>query len=98
MNIIECHFEFSGFDDRLVKAGTAVYLWNLCQQFHAAGHEVTALTAAHGLLPGLSASHQVTPLDWSFEGTLPVRLDPLAWPGYPEQVMVAVSVSVPLLR
>lgn len=98
VNIIECHFEFSGFDDRLVKAGTAVYLWNLCQQFHAAGHDVTALTAAHGLLPTLRASHEVTSLGWRFDGTLPIRLDPRAWPGYPEQVMVPVSATAHLIR
>ena len=53
MNIIECHFEFGGFDDHLVRGGISVYLWNLCRQFRAAGHRVTALTAAHGLLPEL---------------------------------------------
>jgi len=54
MDIIECHFEFSGFDDSLVKAGTSVYLWNLVRQFRDAGHWLSALTPSHGLLKEFS--------------------------------------------
>ncbi len=86
MHIVECHLEFSGFDDRLVKAGTSVYLWNLSQQFRAAGHRVTALTPAHGLLTYLRARHILKRLDWRFEGRIPLRLDPVVWPGYPEEL------------
>jgi len=92
LRIIECHFEFSGFDDHLVKAGTSVYLWNLVRQFKAAGHEVTAVTPAHGLLPELREKHEVTDLGWEATDDIPVRLDPLVWgEGFPEQVTLSVT-------
>ncbi|MEU2776267.1 glycosyltransferase [Streptomyces sp. NPDC007162] len=91
MRIIECHFEFSGFDDHLVKAGTSVYLWNLARQFKAAGHETGAVTAAHGLLPLIAERYEVTPLDWSAHERIPVRLDPLHWPHFPEATTLDVT-------
>lgn len=91
MRIIECHFEFSGFDEHLVKAGTSVYLWNLVRQFKAAGHETGAVTAAHGLLPEIAKKHDVTPLDWRVRERIPVRLDPVEWPGLPEDVTLDVT-------
>ena len=75
MHIIECHFEFSGYDDQLVKAGTSVYLWNLVRQFRDKGHQVTAVTAAHGLLPRLRRDHEVEELDWTLDEELPVPED-----------------------
>ena len=56
VNIIECHFEFGGFDDQLVRGGISVYMWNLCRQFSPSGHAVTGLTAGHGLLPERGAA------------------------------------------
>jgi glycosyltransferase involved in cell wall biosynthesis len=91
LRIIECHFEFSGFDDHLVKAGTSVYLWNLARQFKAAGHHTGAVTAAHGLLPLLREQYEVTELDWHGEDEIPVRLDPAVWPGFPETITLPVS-------
>lgn len=91
MHIIECHFEFSGFDDHLVKAGTSVYLWNLSQQFRERGHRVTALTAAHGLLPSLRSGYDVEELDWAYTGEIPVPLDPAVWPGFPAVASVPVD-------
>ncbi|WP_329251678.1 NUDIX domain-containing protein [Streptomyces sp. NBC_01478] len=91
MHIIECHFEFSGFDDRLVKAGTSVYLWNLARQFRDAGHRVGAVTPAHGLLPLLREHYEVVDLDWRTDDEIPVRLDPAEWPGHPETVRLPVS-------
>ncbi|MGP2436184.1 glycosyltransferase [Streptomyces sp. JW3] len=91
MRIIECHFEFTGFDDQLVKAGTSVYLWNLVRQFKAAGHDTGAVTAAHGLLDVIGEEHTVTELDWQFAGRIPVRLDPARWPGFPETVTLDVT-------
>lgn len=93
MHIIECHLEFSGYDDHLVKAGTSVYLWNLAQQFRAAGHRVTAITAAHGLLPDLEDRHTLERLDWRFEGTVPFRLDPAVWEKFPEKLELAVTAE-----
>jgi glycosyltransferase AcbS len=93
VQIIECHFEFSGFDDHLVKAGTSVYLWNLARQFRAAGHRVTAVTPAHGLLPLLREKHEVTELDWRAEDDIPVRLDPSVWPGFPEEVTLKTAAQ-----
>ncbi|HEX6527948.1 MAG TPA: glycosyltransferase [Streptosporangiaceae bacterium] len=93
MNIIECDFEFSGFDDHLVKAGTSVYLWNLCRQFRAAGHNVTCLTPAHGLLGRLRERHVVSTLDWRYTDTIPVRLDPVIWPDKAGQAAVPVAVT-----
>jgi glycosyltransferase AcbS len=93
MHIIECDFEFSGFDDHLVKAGTSVYLWNLCQQFHASGHRVTGLTPAHGLLGRLREQHEITALDWRYAADVPVRLDPRIWPGFPGQATIPVAAT-----
>jgi glycosyltransferase involved in cell wall biosynthesis len=93
VDIIECDFEFSGFDDHLVKAGTSVYLWNLCRQFQSLGHRVTALTPAHGLLGLLRERHQVRTLDWHWREDVPVRVDPAIWPASGGQVMVPAEVS-----
>ncbi len=98
MNIIECHFEFGGFDDHLVKGGISVYLWNLCRQFRAAGHQVTGLTAAHGLIPRLRDRHEITTLGWRASAAIPVRLDPRVWPGFPGQVTLPVSATAHRLR
>ncbi|MEW2621599.1 NUDIX domain-containing protein [Streptomyces sp. NPDC048106] len=92
MHIIECHFEFSGFDDHLVKAGTSVYLWNLARQFRDQGHRVGAVTPAHGLLPLLSERYEVVDLDWRTDDEIPVRLDPAEWPDQPETVRLPMSV------
>ncbi|RPE38943.1 hypothetical protein EDD90_1889 [Streptomyces sp. Ag109_O5-1] len=91
MRIIECHFEFSGFDDHLVKAGTSVYLWNLVRQFKSAGHETGAVTAAHGLLDVIAEKHTVTELDWEFRDRIPVRLDPADWSAFPETVTLDIT-------
>ncbi|WP_329214033.1 glycosyltransferase [Streptomyces sp. NBC_00683] len=91
MRITECHFEFSGFDDHLVKAGTSVYLWNLARQFRDAGHQVGAVTAAHGLLPVLREKHEVVDLDWRIEDDVPIALDPSQWPGFPEVLTLHIS-------
>lgn len=93
MHIIECHLEFSGYGDHLVKAGTSVYLWNLAQQFRAARHRVTAITAAHGLLPYLAARHTLERLDWHFEGSVPIRLDTAVWAGFPEELELAITAE-----
>jgi glycosyltransferase AcbS len=93
VDIIECDFEFSGFDDHLVKAGTSVYLWNLCRKFHAAGHLVTCLTPAHGLLGHLRERYSVTALDWRYTAKIPVRLDPAIWPGFGPQGQAEVTVT-----
>jgi len=93
VDIIECDFEFSGFDDHLVKAGTSVYLWNLCRHFHAAGHRVTGLTPSHGLLARLRERHEITELGWRCSADIPVRLDPRSWPTFPEQVSIPVSAT-----
>ncbi|HTZ42839.1 MAG TPA: hypothetical protein VMB79_03185 [Jatrophihabitans sp.] len=88
MNIIECHVEFGGFSDDLIKGGISVYLWNLCRQFRSLGHQVSALTAAHGLLPVLRERYEVHDLDWSPELAIPVPLDPQVWPEHgPHQVI-----------
>lgn len=92
MDIIECDFEFSGFDDHLVKAGTSVYLWNLCRKFNAAGHSVTCLTPAHGLLGRLRERYSVSALDWRYTARIPVRLDPAIWAGQ-GQAEVAVTAT-----
>ncbi len=98
MDIIECHFEFSGYDDQLVKAGTSVYLWNLVRQFRDTGHQVTAVTAAHGLLPRLRRDHEVEELDWTLDEELPVRIDPTLWPDRPEQVGLPIHVHAHRIR
>jgi glycosyltransferase AcbS len=93
MDIIECDFEFSGFDDHLVKAGTSVYLWNLCRQFRAAGHSVTCLTPAHGLLGRLRERYPVRTLDWRYTAEIPIRLDPAIWPQFAGRGQANVGVT-----
>ncbi|MFE9185941.1 glycosyltransferase [Micromonospora haikouensis] len=88
MHIIECHFECTGFDDSLVQAGTSVYLWNLVRQFRDRGHRVTALTAAHGLIPLLRRDHDVVETDWRSTGEITIPVDPDRWPGHPDGVTV----------
>jgi len=88
VHIIECHFECTGFDDDLVRAGTSVYLWNLVRQFRDRGHRVTAVTAAHGLLPVLRDRFEVTELEWRWAGKITIPLDGRKWPGFPETVTV----------
>jgi len=98
VNIIECHLEFGGFDDQLVRGGISVYLWNLCRQFRASGHLVTGLTAGHGLLPELRRRYDVEDLGWRDQAEIPVRLDPLVWCGFPEQVVIPATVMAHRLR
>ena len=93
MHIIECDFEFSGFDDHLVKAGTSVYLWHLCRQFRAAGHRVTGLTPAHGLLGRLREQHEITNLAWRCPARVPIPLDPRIWPGFDGQATLDIDVT-----
>jgi glycosyltransferase involved in cell wall biosynthesis len=98
VHIVECHIELAGYDDRLVRAGVSVYLQNLCRQFQAAGHQVTGLTAAHGLLPWLRGRYQVTDLGWRASDAIPVRLDPEVWPGFPAEVVIPAEVTAHQLR
>jgi glycosyltransferase AcbS len=93
MDIIECDFEFSGFDDHLVKAGTSVYLWNLCRQFRMAGHQVTCVTPAHGLLGRMRERYEVKTLGWRYTERVPVWLDPAIWPGFAGQTAVPVTAT-----
>ncbi|GAA3659604.1 hypothetical protein GCM10022224_023780 [Nonomuraea antimicrobica] len=92
MRIVECHYEFTGFDDSLVRAGTSVYLWNLVRKFRDAGHEICAITPAHGLLDYLAATHSVEELPWAIDEEVPIRLDPGIWTGHPETVHLRLSV------
>lgn len=92
MRIVECHYEFTGFDDSLVRAGTSVYLWNLVRKFRDAGHDVSALTPAHGLLGYLAETHTVEDLQWELDEEVPVRLDPGIWKRHPETVRLRLSV------
>ncbi|WP_433607140.1 glycosyltransferase [Dactylosporangium sp. CA-139114] len=98
MHIVECHFECSGYDDHLVKAGTSVYLWNLVRQFRDRGHRVTAVTASHGLLPRLRERYEVTDLGWERLEHIPVRLDPAVWPSHPAEVTLTVRARAWGLR
>jgi glycosyltransferase AcbS len=93
VNIVECHFELGGFNDRLVRGGISVYLWNLCRQFSIAGHQVTGLTASHGLLPELRKYYDVQDLDWKADARVPVRLDPSVWTPFPSEVNIAASFT-----
>ncbi|GAA4958753.1 glycosyltransferase [Actinoplanes utahensis] len=93
MHIIECHFECTGFDHRLVRAGTSVYLWNLVRQFRDRGHRVTTLTASHGLLPALREQFRVTDTGWRLTGKITIPLDPDKWPDHPRTVVVDGSAA-----
>jgi glycosyltransferase involved in cell wall biosynthesis len=92
LRIVECHYEFTGFDDSLVRAGTSVYLWNLVRKFRDAGHDVCAVTAAHGLLDSLAATHSVEELPWAIDEEVPIHLDPRIWTGHAGTVHLRLSV------
>ncbi|MFH9008976.1 glycosyltransferase [Streptomyces afghaniensis] len=92
LRIVECHYEFTGFDDSLVRAGTSVYLWNLVRKFRDAGHDVSAVTPAHGLLESLAKTHTVEDLQWEMDEEVPVRLDPGIWKNHPGTVHLRLSV------
>ncbi|HET6209541.1 MAG TPA: hypothetical protein VFD94_04120, partial [Jatrophihabitans sp.] len=79
MSIVECHLEFGGFDDGLVKGGISVYLWDLCRALRDRGGQVSALTASHGLLARLREQHVLTELDWHDRHAVDVPLDPTTW-------------------
>jgi glycosyltransferase involved in cell wall biosynthesis len=98
LNIVECHLEFGGFDDRLIKGGISVYLWNLCGEFAAAGHRVTAVTAAHGLLPWLRERYDVEDLPWAPELEIPVALDPRVWPDHAPEVVLDTRATAHRIR
>ena len=80
MNVVECHLEFGGFDDQLVKGGISVYLWNLCTALRRRGTPVSALTASHGLLAHLRQRHTLQALGWHDRHAVDVPLDPAIWP------------------
>lgn len=79
MHIVECYFEASGFDHRLLRGGIAVYIWNLAQKFVAAGHQVSVVTATNGRLDELRSRYPLQPLPYQHRYTLPLRLDPRVW-------------------
>ncbi|MFB9903390.1 glycosyltransferase [Allokutzneria oryzae] len=93
ISAVECHYEFGGFDHRLVKGGISVYLWNLSQALSARGVAVSGLTAAHGALPLLRADYDVTDLDYVDDLTVDVPLDPLVWKDFGESAKIAVKVT-----
>jgi glycosyltransferase AcbS len=93
VNIVECHFEFGGFDDHLVKGGISVYTWNLSRSFAAAGHMVRGVTAGHGVLDELRTRYGVDDLHWSEELDIPIALDPHVWRGFPDQVRITTRVT-----
>ncbi|HEX4727689.1 MAG TPA: glycogen/starch synthase, partial [Jatrophihabitans sp.] len=80
MTVVECHLEFGGFDDGLVKGGISVYLWDLCRALRDRDVRVCALTASHGLLDRLRQQHELTELDWHDQHEVDVPLDPATWP------------------
>ena len=64
MHVIECYFEFGGFDEYLVKGGISVYLWDLCRHLRRRGIRVSALTPSHGQLERLRKHGDLLSLDW----------------------------------
>jgi glycosyltransferase AcbS len=80
VNVVECHLEFGGFDDRLVKGGISVYLWNLCRALRRRGTPVSALTASHGLLTYLRQRYTLQDLGWHDRHEVDVPVDPVIWP------------------
>ncbi|MCP3803614.1 glycosyltransferase [Allokutzneria sp. A3M-2-11 16] len=93
MNVVECHYEFGGFDHRLVKGGISVYLWNLSQALSARGVGVSGLTAAHGALPLLRQDYDVTDLDYVDDLTVDVPLDPLVWKDFGESAKISARIT-----
>ncbi|GAA4035123.1 hypothetical protein GCM10022247_70720 [Allokutzneria multivorans] len=93
MNVVECHYEFGGFDHRLVKGGISVYLWNLSQALSARGVGVSGLTAAHGALPLLREHYDMTDLDYVDELLVDVPLDPLVWKDYGESAKISARIT-----
>ena len=86
MHIVECYFENGGFDHHLIKGGISIYIWNLSQQFHKAGHRVSILTASHGQLDFIRSRHGLEGLDYQNDYRFPLLLDPEVWTGFPEEI------------
>ena len=79
MHVIECYFEFGGFDEYLVKGGISVYLWDLCRHLRRRGIRVSALTPSHGQLERLRKHGDLLSLDWHDNFSVQVPLDPGVW-------------------
>ncbi|MFD5319530.1 glycosyltransferase [Streptomyces sp. NPDC127098] len=93
IHVVECHFEFGGFDHRFVKGGISVYLWNLSRALRARGLRVSGLTAAHGTLPELRRHHHVTDLDHADTVDVEVPLDPAVWPDHGPAARLTAEVT-----
>ncbi|GAB2914009.1 glycosyltransferase [Streptomyces mayteni] len=92
-NVVECHFEFGGFDHRFVKGGISVYLWNLSRALRDRGLAVSGLTAAHGTVPELRRHHDVTDLGHVDTIDVEIPLDPAVWPEHGPAARITAEVT-----
>jgi glycosyltransferase AcbS len=98
VHVVECYFEFGGFDFRLLKGGVSVYLWNLSRRFAAQGHRVSVVTASHGQLAYLRSRHHVEDLPYEDVYELPLMLDRRVWSAYPGQVGIPLRTTAHRIR
>lgn len=98
MNVIECHFEFCGFDDHLVKGGISVYLWNLCRHLRRRGEAVSGLSTDHGLIGALAQRYDVEQLPWRDQHSIEVPLDPVTWEQHGPAVLLSFDTTAYRLR
>lgn len=98
MHIIHVSFECGGFDGRLMRGGLSPLVWNLSRAYAARGHRVSVITPAHGLLDALREDYPIEETPYRREHSVPLVLDPKAWPDHPGEVALDVTTRAHRLR
>jgi hypothetical protein len=96
--IVLVAFEALGFDPRMMRGGTAGLVWNLACEYVRAGREVVVVTPAHGCVAHLARRHELGPVAWHNEESLPVALDPALWKGFSPELDVPLHTGAAGLR
>ncbi|MFH9725774.1 HAD-IIB family hydrolase [Streptomyces sp. NPDC017254] len=98
MHIINFSYECGGFDTRLMRGGLSPLVWNLSREYASRGHRVSIVTPSHGHLDRLRETHPIEDLGYRRDHTVPLVLDPKAWPGRPSEVPLALTTRAHRLR
>ncbi|MFD0055016.1 glycosyltransferase [Streptomyces sp. NPDC127168] len=80
VDVIAFAYEACSFDRRLMRSGTASLVWNSALSLARAGHRVSIVTPAHGQAGHLRRRYGARDTGHADTHTLPLRLDPAAWP------------------
>ncbi|MEU4799385.1 Cof-type HAD-IIB family hydrolase [Streptomyces sp. NPDC023327] len=98
MHIIHVSFECGGFDHRLMRGGLSPLVWNLSRAYAARGHRVSVITPAHGLLDALREDFAIEETPYRRTHTVPLVLDPKAWPDHPGELSLDLTTRAHRLR